>query len=340
MSASTLAHRGSCVPSQKKFILYFRCYTSEASFRQRFQPESKRRPLNIISTLNAALISSGDFLHLSHRVGITMRFPHSVGLGSQLRYAQERTVLESGLGKLSEKPFPADSQGFLYYNSQSPVVLDGSLRFRITSDSNPSSFHCGRDLLLPSGFPWQISLLQLACHKEYTVIRQQLLHECLITEEQRATCVEICGSGRRITPSLTLFRLDSPFLVDFSSPELSLVVVGKSIHRIPLNRIFTDSANGERSNKWTGMAIARFEPSTRPEHAGRRVLHLRIMKITQPVVCTAAKYRGRIVQPREGDLFTVCDHHGVPGPWAYDIDKKAGLAVGLRALWDASRPPS
>jgi hypothetical protein len=83
--------------------------------------------------------------------------------------------------------------------------------------------------------------------------------------------------------------------------------------------------------------MARFEPSALPQYTGRRVLHLRILKILRPVNCTvdSANYSGRVVEPKEGELFTVRNRVGVREPWAYDIDaRKTTIAAGLRALWD------
>jgi hypothetical protein len=89
-----------------------------------------------------------------------------------------------------------------------------------------------------------------------------------------------------------------------------------------------------------GSAAARFEPSDDPEYADRRVVHMRFVKILEPVTCTVNidKYNGRFIRPVEGELFTVRNAGGPPKPWAYDIDEggKSKLAAGLRALWDIS----
>jgi hypothetical protein len=89
--------------------------------------------------------------------------------------------------------------------------------------------------------------------------------------------------------------------------------------------------------------VARFEPSTLPKYAGRRVVHIRFVKILNPVTCMVdvEKYKGRIMRPVEGDFFTVSPHGGgPPRPWAYDIDRNKGkFATALRALWDISIAP-
>ncbi|KAJ6546056.1 hypothetical protein DFH09DRAFT_1088014 [Mycena vulgaris] len=90
-----------------------------------------------------------------------------------------------------------------------------------------------------------------------------------------------------------------------------------------------------------GSAVARFEVSTLPQHAGRRVLHIRIVKILQPVACSVAGYEGRVVRPKEDHLLTVRFHGGPPEAWAYDIHtppKNATpdfrVAAVLRVLWN------
>ncbi|KAJ7327603.1 hypothetical protein DFH08DRAFT_710363 [Mycena albidolilacea] len=45
-----------------------------------------------------------------------------------------------------------------YYRDQGAALLEGSVRFRVTSWNAPSSFQHGYDLLSPSGIPWQVTL--------------------------------------------------------------------------------------------------------------------------------------------------------------------------------------
>ncbi|KAJ7137521.1 hypothetical protein C8R43DRAFT_607942 [Mycena crocata] len=306
-------------------LVHLRQYVANSSV-------TKRRTQNIISTLKPTLLSPGDFVRLSGRFGITIRFPISVGNGSRVQYLQQEDL------KAPRIAFPRGSQGFFYYHSDPHgALLEGSLRFRVTSDSNAaSSFSRGSDLVFPSGYPWKINLPQLACHKTYSLIRQQLLAERLVSDNELHACENIYRLGRRRSnPPITLFRIGSPFLVDFSR-QLTLVAVVDSQQTIRFNQIFTDQANGVQSHQWTGMAIARFEPSTRREDAGRRIIHLRILKITHPVSCTAENYTGRIIAPQEGELFSSLSRRGVPEPWAYDIDHDTRPAIGLRALWENS----
>ncbi|KAJ7110600.1 hypothetical protein C8R44DRAFT_261603 [Mycena epipterygia] len=294
---------------------------------------SKRRgghnPAHEISTLNPKFLKPADVLDLSHKNTLTVAFPHHNSGPGLLVYRQSD---EDGY-----LPFPDHSRGFLYYRSEpSAEPLEGSLRFRLTPDDSPSSFPRGQDLLGPwGGLPWQIALPQIACYDKYRRIQDQLLHENLATEEQLAHCRAIFRNHTRcIFPQYTLFRLESPFLVNFSA-IIHLTAVGSALHKLHLSPL-TDWAGSKVYRPWSGSAVARFEASMRPEYAGRRVVHMRIVKIIQPVAPTEAVYTGRVPKPEEGQLLNVAKRGRAPEPWAYDVDEKGSTAAGLRVLWDNS----
>ncbi|KAJ7654042.1 hypothetical protein DFH06DRAFT_521072 [Mycena polygramma] len=186
---------------------------------------------------------------------------------------------------------------------------------------------------LSLGLPWQLLLLQLASQKLCTRICDQLILENLVSSEQLAKCRAI--TFNRLFPSLTLFRLDQPFPVNFGSPVV-LVFVGQALHRLELRSIFHASKNSVQYAPWAGSAIARFDLST---DTGRRVVHLRILEITTPVSCTVKNYDGRLLQPKAGQLLTVRspESGGSEAPWKCDIDARdSAPSLALRALWDAS----
>ncbi|KAJ7495392.1 hypothetical protein FB451DRAFT_1550825 [Mycena latifolia] len=84
-----------------------------------------------------------------------------------------------------------------------------------------------------------------------------------------------------------------------------------------------------------GSVVARFELSTFSKHAGRKVLHMRILKITKPISCkNPGAYTGRLLQ---GELLTRRNSRGKPGPWAYNIDDHKETVPAFRVLWDAWR---
>ncbi|KAJ7708103.1 hypothetical protein B0H17DRAFT_1325089 [Mycena rosella] len=286
-----------------------------------------------VSTLKPALITPTDYIDISRKMYFSIEFPVSKSVRS-IPYAKHHPNSSEGV----HIRFPDSSRGFLYYHSDSRAgPLEGSIRFRLTPNNSPSSFLSGQDLLTPSGFPWQILLAQVACRDNYAFIGEQLIHENLVTPEQLARCRAVFGG--LIYPQYTLFRLDSPFLVNFSSP-VHLTVVGEHLHSVQMDTLFRDRTLGEKGDfPWTGSGIARFERSTLSEYAGRRVLHMRIVKLLQPVTCTmdARGYNGRFLRPQEDQLLTVRFRGARPEPWLYDIDKKFKPATALRVLWDNSR---
>ncbi|KAJ7079189.1 hypothetical protein C8R44DRAFT_654200, partial [Mycena epipterygia] len=233
--------------------------------------------------------------------------------------------------------FTRHSRGFLYYHSEPHAAsLEGSVRFRITPDGTPASFLRGQDLLAPWALPWQITLLQIARFPKYARIQEQILRENLAKEGQLAHCRNIFRE--RISPQWMLFRLDSPFAVNFSAQISSPPFAARNLQE-SLTWSGTLHSSSYQPSSWTsllGSAVARFEPSTRPEHAGRRVIHLHIVKIAAPVACTA---KGRMLEPKEGQLLTVSDNRRAPAPWRYDIDRKTDAAFALRVLWNKSGLP-
>ncbi|KAJ7038820.1 hypothetical protein C8F04DRAFT_1088631 [Mycena alexandri] len=289
-----------------------------------------RHPQRILSTLNPLKLQSKDYLDISGHLETTVAFPHSKsgrGLLSYYSTAPRGTPFQ-------HQPFPSNSRGFLYY-SRDPqaAALEGSIRLRLTSDNTPSSFLDGRDLRLPWGSTWQLILPQIATQMSHRRFSDQLLHEKLVTQEQLSQCTKLFGHRCRWVPSLTLFRLSQEFPLHFEGRPV-LTVVGGSLHQLELPWIF-----GHPPRAWSGSGIARFEPSTSPEDAGKRIVHMRIIKITEPVVCADEKRSRLVPRPVEGQLVMV-NLRGVPKLWAYDIEKNTVLGAAFRALWDASHLPT
>lgn len=73
--------------------------------------------------------------------------------------------------------------------------------------------------------------------------------------------------------------------------------------------------------------------------AGRRIVHMRIVKITKPVECTVENYTGRVFKPEEGELLVVSSYNRSPKPWTFSMDHRTKPAAALRVLWDKSELP-
>ncbi|KAJ6513694.1 hypothetical protein C8R47DRAFT_617433 [Mycena vitilis] len=295
-------------------------------------PKSRmKRHCFLMSTLNPNALQPGDHVDLSGRRRVALQFPGSrKATTASIQYHKERNQKNMHV----VIPFPRLSSGFLYYHrAPDAAPLEGSIRLRVTPDGMPSSFPLGHDLASASGLPWQLLLLQLASQKLCIRICDQLILENLVSPEQLAKCRALAFN--RLFPSLTLFRLDQPFPVNFGSPVV-LVFLGQALHRLELRSIFHSSTHSVQCAPWAGSAIARFEPST---DTGRRIVHLRILKITVPVSCTVKNYDGRLLQPKAGQLLTVRSPGlgGLEAPWKCDIDARdSAPSLALRALWDAS----
>ncbi|KAJ6452866.1 hypothetical protein C8R47DRAFT_1159234 [Mycena vitilis] len=298
---------------------------------RRLEPIRRYAVSTLISTLDPARITAADYLDLSRRARFTIRFPESrAATGGTFHYRYG--------SKGGKVPFPPQSTGFLYFNrAPDAAPLEGSIRLRVTPDNLPSSFPLGHDLALPSGLPWQLLILQLATpNKLHYRFCDQLVHDKLVTPDQLAKCRAVLRT--RLSSPTTLFRLGQPFPVNFDS-YISLVVVGEklNVHTLVFRSIFYGLKNGVQCYPWAGSALARFEHSTRPEHVGRRVVHLRILEITKQVSRQFPEIR--LVKPEAGRLLAVHrpESRDSETPWAYDIDtRNNGASLALRVLWDVS----
>ncbi|KAJ7021214.1 hypothetical protein C8F04DRAFT_1274045 [Mycena alexandri] len=191
------------------------------------------------------------------------------------------------------------SRFYTTFRDASP--FEGSLRLRLSSDNMPSSFGKGRDLLGPSGFPWQTNLLQIARVSRWHRVCEQLLKENLVTTAQLAWCRD--PSLPATIPSLSLFRLSQEFPI-ICGGQNTFAFIGEGVH-----------------------------PTSPSICQGRRTVHLRITKVIEPHT------EGPVVKPEDGQLLHLLLAGGKEArPWAFDIDDTSGDgAAGFRMLWDASK---
>ncbi|KAK7056048.1 hypothetical protein R3P38DRAFT_2850220, partial [Favolaschia claudopus] len=302
-----------------------------------------QRPRLPISNLNPTSLVAKDKIDISLKKQFTVRFPTSTDKPSTTdfrRHEQSNPLCYEFNGR-QRVPFPAETSGFLYFH-QPPHALpiEGSvrlrLRLRLAHSPSASSFASAPDLLCTNGAPWQMTLPQIAC-RGYTTLLDHLIHQSL----------RLFGDVKQIFSHILVFRLTQEFPVNFR--KISLVVVGEdAIQHVAIPHLFQTSKQGEKWYPWAGSAIARFERSTDPQYAGRRVVHLRIVRIVgdEPVSAAsgvsnsdqdaARRKHNRVVKPEAGQLVR-CLPCGskVAKPWAYDIDEdpQSTVAVGLDMLW-------
>jgi hypothetical protein len=98
-------------------------------------------------------------------------------------------------------------------------------------------------------------------------------------------------------------------------------------------------------HEFIGSALAQFERSTLPDHNGRRIVVLRILKMITPVKCLIPHYDDHICRPKEGELYQRPPWHPFGKNvrskqnyvWSVNIDiptHQIPILRGLQLLWD------
>ena len=178
----------------------------------------------IISTLCPKRLPRADFVSLAGRVQPRLTLPRFGTI--QIIYGRDPDAATSRF-----KPFPLDADGFLYYYTppKAPPYF-GEIRFRVASD--PDSFHNGKDLLSLDKIPWSLSLYTLANRGGHSVLRNQLIHDGLVSRTvlKRWTIDQLRsgsrGSGRRC-PGAMLYYLHQPFFHRFDKYHVSFYAITK-----------------------------------------------------------------------------------------------------------------
>ncbi|TFK46165.1 hypothetical protein OE88DRAFT_1638660 [Heliocybe sulcata] len=257
--------------------------------------------------------------------------------------------------------FPPDSHGFFYWHIEADAPpLSGQVRFRTTTSSDPATFPSGRDLQLPDGRMWNISIFDIAHGPHYSGLRAQLLSERLITAKVLGTALNIsCLEGARTihpaTGSLLIWKFGQRFLVDLQSTGMYLWVIGSSTAgRLRLRHLFSvqGSESGssgivKRVNQapFTGRALVQFERSTLPEHKGTRTVVLRIVEAIGLTKLDGSDPYG-MPEPKHGGLVMSRRDHVHWTPWSVDVDrlqpggKPRSSSKALAILFDNEADPA
>ena len=85
-----------------------------------------------------------------------------------------------------------------------------------------------------------------------------------------------------------------------------------------------------------GRALVRFERSTHPDHKGTRTVVLRFLKIITPIRCVVPDYDGKLVLPKEGELYQrypKYPRNAAVNLWSLNIDKSV-MGRDFKLLWD------
>ncbi|KIY48898.1 hypothetical protein FISHEDRAFT_73229 [Fistulina hepatica ATCC 64428] len=171
-----------------------------------------------ISTLIPRNLSSSDHLDLSRKKNATITLPdgHPMQL-TYLKYLRDTT------------PFPDNTTGFLYLHQPRtvPGIYASQLRFRLTSNCDPSSFHNGRDLELPDEiFPWSLSWYKIADPRPLCVrtLRKYLIKEGITSIDEMAACWDYVRQRQDHSLTFMVHTLDDPFCIK----------VGRQVNFIPI----------------------------------------------------------------------------------------------------------
>ncbi|TFK46188.1 hypothetical protein OE88DRAFT_1041570 [Heliocybe sulcata] len=286
----------------------------------------RTRPVLLLRTLDPTRVDAGDFVDFAGRVTKSARFlmaPEEPSIEMRYFYSRGRNT-----------PFPPDSQGFLYWNIDPDApCLSGQLRFRTTSSSDPATFPSGRDLQLPDGRTWNISLFEIARGSKYSGLCAHLFSEKLVTAQALNTALNISNRNREkiAADSLLICKFGQGFPVDFRSAILSVWIIGSSEAEVlHLRGLFSVQDRESGSNgtgktvihmPYAGRAVIQLERSTLPEHYGTRTVVLRIVEVIQLTKSEGSDDTSGMPEPKEGGLImtrTRGSHRW--RPWSVDVD--------------------
>ncbi|RDB21670.1 hypothetical protein Hypma_011279 [Hypsizygus marmoreus] len=292
------------------------------------------KPKRVISTLHRDLIQDSDFLDISHcahsNICIPKDAPSSPIVFSQIRYFRYFA---------HDRPFPDNCRGFLYYHRDPHLpAISGTVRFRLTPDARASSFSAGTDLLLPDRpEPWSLWLAAIANAKTYDGFLQLLRQDAVVSPSLLEQCKNIGANQRNLgrLHHTMLFTLEQPFVFDVDiSPTISVVGPHGIEQAVLTIATHTVQRAGEpfHYHPYKGQFVAQFERSLSPEHAERRVVVLRILEITKPIILAVPAFDVPLEKPTAGSLLT---RDGIP--LAIDVDgRDSQVTKCLRLLLEAS----
>ncbi|TFY59037.1 hypothetical protein EVG20_g7936 [Dentipellis fragilis] len=254
-------------------------------------------------------------------------------------------------------PFPPGTHGFFYFHPTStprasdgpndrPASYPGELRFRLTQTNDPASFAEGQDLRHADGLPWSIQFERIAVSGE---LRAMLLRDNLVSKElfERGSSgyssrrvvsglgqpfsVNLCRRSWCIKVASKYAAFDNVFLQPDGRPYFSGMSPRLAILCLPHGLLVHGPFPGLLSalNPFAaGRMLCCLERSPLPEHADLRVLVIRVLKITEPLVPLAPLPPERAMDvPVEGGLVSrkgsphlIHVYHSRPLQWLLDAE--------------------
>ncbi|TFK82998.1 hypothetical protein K466DRAFT_603239 [Polyporus arcularius HHB13444] len=224
--------------------------------------------------------------------------------------------------------------GFLYYHQPACAPpLAGELRFRLTASNDPASFPFGNDFVTKRGLPWFIPLPGIAGSQKLAPIRH------FLTSVEQTVAAQVMDLAQDhyllfrtgdLAGSRYLHSFGQPFDLCFDKTTVTFVLVGKERSARAVVTDFTRFVIGVarhavQHHPFSGTALCCFEPSTLPEHSGKRVVVVRVLRsLERDPLRPNPSYAGPPIPPelypQEGQLLTVLRHRK-PRIWARDVDE-------------------
>ena len=241
--------------------------------------------------------------------------------------------------------WPIYSRGFLYYLCPlNRPQIAGELRLRLTPTNDASTFHQGKDLCFTEpnsigavGQPWKRPLYSIATNLNSRPLYDKLLEEGLVSPNLDKSIQSLPKLTLMYSRCQVIYALYDTFTLDLSSDWVTLVAVTETgIAAIRILRQFRDLRVDK--TPYTGTVLARFEPSSLPQHANTRTVVLRVIQELTPVQCVIPSYDEYLERPSPDHLLAK-KFHGKLRQWSVDIDSpdKGKLATtGLKLIWDST----
>ncbi|KAF9461862.1 hypothetical protein BDZ94DRAFT_1310214 [Collybia nuda] len=225
------------------------------------------------------------------------------------------------------RPF-MDSRAFIYFHKPPGLPqIAGEIRIRLTPTGDPSSFNQGHDLKSHTGMRWHIPFHLTVSRAQYEPLLEKLLNDKLITPAMLSHFKKIMAGTAPIgTRATTLHSPWQQFRLDCSNNDAVLVIFHpNSVDRVRISGYHLHtSENGEE--RFTGMALVRFEQSPFPEDAGKPILVLRVLETTDPGVFRLPNTAGPERDPKNGPLVMKMIKSG-PVVYKFYLNHRAHLAT-------------
>ncbi|KAI1787626.1 hypothetical protein LXA43DRAFT_701677 [Ganoderma leucocontextum] len=259
--------------------------------------------------------------------------------------------------------FPPNTHGYFYYHVPPHCPpIGGELRFRITPSQEPAtgSFAAGSDMLNHRGLRWTLPLYKMAYRDSFQRVFALLLQDGLVSQ-QTLDLAKSAAEKLRLDPNSggerptggqagtpVVWAFGQEFEMRLGGGRRLCVFVGTdSVFRKQLSHLFEfamlEKGRAHRYTLFEGSIVCWFERSTLPQHAGKRVVVLRVKQLVdsdpvRPITIPGGDLDSmEKLRPREGELLKTMRHREIR-LWAVDVDKptKVDMATGtmLRTLFE------